>query len=141
MPWHKNTSLQLQDMYDQVYAYLIGTSKHRDMMLRILGQYLVSQGMSPEVDILGTPANSSSPNRIMAILGLEKPSAISELLADIRSLVEVRREDQDIKIDDVLRDLLLDRSRSCGLFIDLDDAQLTLKFAAPIRKFFGAKGM
>jgi len=141
MPWNKNTSLQLQDMYDQVYAHLIGTSKHRDTMLQILGQCLVSRGMTPEVDILGTPANSSSPNRIVAILGLEKPSSISELLSDIRLLVEVGKDDQDIKIDDILHSFLLDRSRSHGLFIDLDDARLTLKFAAPIRKVFDAKGM
>ena len=43
--------------------------------------------------------------------------------------------------DPLLRNFLFDQSRSHGLFIDLDDARLTLKFAAPIRKIFGAKGM
>jgi len=141
MPWHTNSSLQLQDMYDRVYSHLIGTSRHRDAILQVLGQCLVSEGMNSDVDDLGTPANTSSPNRIEIILGLEHGS-IPQLLTDISLLLEVGDEDEDIKIRDPLfRSFLLDRSRSQELFCDLENAQLTLKFAAPIRKVFGAQGM
>jgi len=141
MPWHTNSSLQLQDMYDRVYSHLIGTSRGRRAILQVLGQCLVSEGMNSDVDDLGTPANTSSPNRIEIILGLEHGS-IPQLLTDISLLLEVGDEDEDIKIRDPLfRSFLLDRSRSQELFCDLENAQLTLKFAAPIRKVFGAQGM
>jgi len=141
MPWHTNSSLQLQDMYDRVYSHLIGTSRHRDAILQVLGQCLVAEGMNSDVDNLGTPANTSSPNRIETILGLEHGS-IPQLLADISLLLEVGDRDQDIKIRDPLfRSFLLDRARSQGLFLDLDGVRLTLRFAAPIRKAFGAEGM
>jgi len=128
-------------MHDRVYSHLIGTSRHRDAILQILGQCLVSEGMNSDVDDLGTPANTSSPNRIETILGLDHGS-ILQLLTDISLLLEVGDEDEDIKIRDPLfRSFLLDRSRSQELFCDLENAQLTLKFAAPIRKVFGARGM
>ena len=131
----------VEDMHDSLFSHLIGTSKHRDTILQVLGQALVSESMAPDVDILDTPANTSSPTRIAVILGIEA-SAIPVILADIRLLVEVGMGDQDIKINDpLLRNFLLEQSRSHGLFIDLDDARLTLKFAAPIRKIFGAKGV
>jgi len=136
-----NSSLQPQDMYDRVYSHLIGTSRHRDVILQILGQCLVSEGMNSDVDDLGTPANTSSPNRIETILGLEHGS-IPQLLTDISLLLEVGDEDEDIKIHDPLfHSFLLDRSRSQELFCDLENAKLTLKFAAPIRKVFSARGM
>jgi len=183
MPWNENPSLKLQDMYDQVYSYLIGTSQHRETILRLLGQCLVSEGMDSDVDILETPANTSSPSRIEKILGLAEGAilpngvirprgtklpdgttladdailpdglmlpdgtrladgAIPRFLKAVNMLPEVGSRDQDIKIHEpILRSFLLDRSRSQGLFVDLDDARLTLKFAAPIRKVFGAQGM
>jgi len=141
MPWNENSALQLQDMYDQVYSHLISTSEHRETILQILAQCLVAEGMNSDVDILGTPANTSSPDRIEMILGL-KHGAIPRLLEDIRLLVEVGDSEQDIKINNpFFRNFLLDRSRSQGLFLDLDGARLTLRFAAPIRKVFGANGM
>jgi len=140
MPWNENSALQLQEMYDQVYSHLINTSEHRETILQILGQCLFSEGMDSDVDITSGPANTF-PNRIETHLGLEK-GTIPQLLADISLLVEVGNADQDIKINNPsFRSFLLDRSRSQGLFLDLDGAQLTLKFAAPIRKMFGAEGM
>ena len=134
-------AVNVEDAYDTLFSRLINTSEHPDIVLQILGQCLVSEGMTSDVDILGTPANTSSSNRIAAILGLN-PSAIPKLLADIRLLVEVGDNDQNITINEpFLRDFLLDQSRSHELFIDLDDALLTLKLAAPIRKVFGTEGM
>jgi len=140
MPWNNNSSLQLQDMYDQVYSHFIRTSPYQDTILKLLGQCFVSEGMTSDVDIFGTPANTSSCNQITAIFGLYSPD-IPRFLADIRLLVEVDK-DQNIKINEpFLRDFLLDQSRSHELFIDLDDVRLTLKLAAPIRNAFGNKGM
>jgi len=141
MPWHDNSLLQVQDMYNQVYSHLIGTSKHRDTILQILCQCFISEGMTSDVDVLGTPANTSSPNRIATILGLE-PRDLRWSFGPIPLLIKVREMDQDIKIDNpFLRNFLLDQSRSHGLLIDLDDARLTLKLAAPTRKAFGTEGM
>ena len=134
-------AVNLEDSHDHLFSHLIGTSKHRDSILQVLGQCLVSEDMNSDVDILGTPANTSSPDRIEMILGLEH-AAIPRLLEDIRLLVEVGDSEQDIKINNPsFRSFLLDRSRSQGLFLDLDGARLILKFAAPIRKVFGVEGM
>ena len=134
-------AVNVEDSHDCLFSYLIGTSQHRDTILQIIGQCLVSECMTSDVDILGTPANTSSPDRIEVILGLG-PGAIRVALAGVRLLIEIGNEDQDIKIrDPFFRDFLLNRSRSQELFLDLDDARLTLKFAAPIRKVFGAEGM
>ena len=127
-------------MYDQVYSHLLGTSKHCDIILQALGQCLVAEGMNSDVDILGTPANTSSPNRIEEILGLEN-GTIPPLLINIRLVIQGGHNgNEDIKFHvPSFRSFLLDQSRSQELFIDLDDARLTLKFAAPIRKAFGAQ--
>jgi len=141
MPWHNNSLLQLQDMYNQVYSHLIGTSKDRDTILQVFCQCLISEEMTSDVDTLGTPANTSSPNRIASILG-RVPRDIIYSFGPIPSLVKVGKEDQDIKIDNpFLRKFLLDHSRSYGLLIDLDDARRTLELAAPTRKAFGTEGM
>jgi len=127
--------------HDHLFSHLIGTSQHRDTILQVLGQCLVSEEMSSDVDIIGTPANASSPNRIEMILGLEH-GTILPLLEDIRLLLEVEDGDQDIGIRvPFLRSFLLNQSRSGELFLNLDDARLTLKLAAPIRKVFSAQGM
>jgi len=140
MPWNENSALRLQDMYDQVYSHLISTSEHRETILQILGQCLFPKGIDSDIDNTSGPANTS-PNRIETLLGLEK-GTIPQLLADISLLVEVGDADQDIKINNPsFRSFLLDRSRSQGLFLDLDGARLTLRFVAPIRKAFGAEGM
>ena len=140
MPWNNNSSLQLQDMYDQVYSHSIRTSPYQDTILKILGQCFVSEGMTSDLDIPGTPANTSSCNRIAAIVGIYYTD-IPKILADMRLLVEVDK-DQNIKINEpFLRNFLLDRSRSHELFIDLDDARLMFKLAGPIKNAFGTKGM
>ena len=141
MPWNENSTLRLQDMYDQVYSHLIRTSKHRETILQILGQCLFSEGIDFDAYLIGASANTLSCKRIEILLGLEN-GTIPQILADISLLLEVGDEDQDIKIcDPLFRSFLLDRSRSQELFRDSDDAQLTLKFAAPIRKMFGAQSM
>jgi len=133
--------VNVDDSHDYLFSHLISTSQHQDIVLQVLSQWVVSEEMNSDVDILGTPANTSSPNRIEMILGLEH-GTIPRLLEDIRLLVEVGDSEQDIKINDpFFRSFLLERSRSRGLFLDLDGARLTLKFAAPIRKVFGAEGM
>jgi len=139
MPWNKNSSLLLQDLYDRVYSHLIGNSKHREIILQVLGLCLFSGDMYSDVDIISAaPTNCE---RIETVLGLESGS-IPHFLADISVLLEVRNEDQDIKFGDPLfRSFLLDPSRSKELFRKLDDAQVALKFAAPIRRVFGTQGM
>ena len=134
-------AVNLEDSYDRLFSHLICTSQYKDIILLVLGQCLVSEGMNSDVDILGTPANTSSPDRIETILGIEH-GAIPRILEDVRLLVEVGNAEQDIQINNPsLRTFLLNRSRSQELFCDLDEARLTLKFAAPIRKVFGAQGM
>jgi len=134
-------TIDVDDSYNCLFAHIVGTSQHRDIILQVLGQWVISKDMTSDVDILGTPANTSSPNRIETILGLEH-GEIPRLLEDIRLLVEVRNGEQDIKINDPsLRSFLLDRSRSRRLFLDLDSVRLTLKFGAPIRTVFDAQGM
>ena len=139
MPWNENSELRLQDMYNQVYSHLIRTSTHWETILQILGQCFFSEGMDYDVDFIG--AASTNCDWIETILGLESGS-IPQILTDISSLLDLGDEDQDIQIHDPLfRSFLLDQSRSEELFRHLDDARLTLKFAAPIRKLFGAQGM
>jgi len=140
MPWHTNSSLQLQDMYDQVYFHLIGMSHHRTTILQVLGQCLFSDVMDPDLKIIGSPASATSPKRIETRLGLER-GTISRILAPIHVLLDLGTGDRNIKFrDPSFRSFLLEQSRSQELFLDLDDARLTLKFAAPIRKAFGARG-
>jgi len=134
-------AINVDDSYHCLFSHLIGSSQRRNTILQVLGQCLVSEGMNSNVDIIGTPANTSSPNRIEIILGL-KHGTIPRLLANIRLVLEMGNGQQDITIHDLLfRRFLLNRHRSKELFVDLDDARLTLKFAAPIRKTFGAQGM
>jgi len=136
MPWSNNPSLELRDMYDQVYSYLISSSQYRDTILRVLGQIIVAKDMAPHMDNTGSPANA---NRIATTLGLKR-DAVLRAIADVRMMLEV--EDTNIKIQDpTFYDFLLDRSRSKDLSVDLIDASLTLQFAAPIRNLFGARGI
>jgi len=133
MPWSNNPSLELRDMYDQVYSYLISSSQYRDTILRVLGQIIVAKDMAPHMD------NAANADRIATTLGLKR-DAVLRAIADVRMVLEV--EDANIKIQDpTFYDFLLDRSRSKDLFVDLNDASLTLQFAAPIRNLFGARGM
>ena len=130
--------LTLRDMYDQVYSHLISSSQHRNTILQVLGQIIIAKDMSPHMDIIGSPANATHPDRIETILGLE-PGAVLQAISDVRMTLEVG--DTNIKIQDPnFQDFLLDYSRSKGLYVDLNHARFTLQLAAPIRKVFGAQG-
>jgi len=95
-------AVNVDESHDCLFSHLIGTSEHQDIILQVLAQCLVAEGMNSDVDILGTPANISSPNRIEMILGLEH-GAIPRLLEDVRLLVEVGGSEQDIKINNPRR--------------------------------------
>jgi len=137
----KEFTINVQAAHDCLYSHLVGTSQDRDTILRALGQVMVAEGMPSDVDIMGSPANTSSPDRVEAILGLESGDIV-RIAANVQLVLQVGDRDQDIKIQDpTFRDFLLDRSRSKELFVDLVEARLTLQFAAPIRKVFGAQGM
>jgi len=136
----KEFAIDLQAAHHCLYSHLVGASQHRDTILRILGQVIVAEAMPSDLDIFGFPANSSSPDRVEVILGLEHGD-IARIVTDIRLVLQVGNQDEDIKIlDPNFRDFLLDRARSKELFVDLDDARLALQLAAPIRKIFGAHG-
>jgi len=134
-------AVKVEDVQDCLFSHLISTSQHQDILLQVLDQCLFSEGLVSDMDIIGAPANTTSCKRIETLLGLEN-GTIPQILADIRLLLEVGDGDQDIEIRDPhFRSFLLDQSRSQDLFRNLDDAQLTLKFAAPIRMMFGPQGM
>jgi len=137
----KESVPQLQDdsIFDWVYSRLVSNSKYRDVILHALGQVILAQSMPSDVDIFGTPANSSSPKRVEQILVLEH-GTVMQALADVQLTHEPLDEDQDIKIRyPPFLSFLLDRSRSQDLFIDLNKARDTLQ-VAPIRWFFDFEG-
>jgi len=136
----KEFAIDLQAAHDFLYSHLVGTSQDRDTILQVLGQVMLAEGLPSDVDIVGSLANTSSPRRVEAILGLESGD-IERISVDLRLVLQVGDPEQDINIlDPDFRDFLFDRSRSKELHVDLDDARLTLHFAAPIRKLFGARG-
>jgi len=127
-------------MYDQVYSHLIINSPHRETILQVLGQVIVTKDMPPDIDATGIPANFSSPRWITAILGL-KPDLVMQLVTEFHSLLEVGDEHSDIIIrQSSLLEFLLDSSRSQGAFIDINDALLILR-RAPLRTIFVTEGM
>jgi len=140
MPWHTNSSLQLQDMYDLVYSHLIRTSKRRDAIYQILGQVIISRSMPSDVGVFDAPSNSSSPKQLTSISGMAH-GELGRVIADIHMLLELGDNDQDIRIRHAsLLEFLLDLSRSRELFGNLDEALLTLGQAA-IRRIFDTEGM
>jgi len=76
-------------MYDQVYSHLIINSPHRDTILQVLGQVIVTKDMPPDIDAIGIPANFSTPRWITAILGL-KPNLVMQLVTEFHSLLVLR---------------------------------------------------
>jgi len=123
IPWNKNASFQLQDMYEQVYSYLIGTSRDRDTILRILGQVIIAQRVPHEGATVDPLPNYSSPNWIAAILDLEQDH-VMEIVTELHLLLEVENGDDEIKIrHPSFLVFLLDRTRSQDLFLDLDEAR------------------
>ena len=137
----KEFNIKLEDdMHDQVYLHLIRTSRRRDIIRQVLGQVTNARSMPSEVDVFGTPANSSSPRRLASIFGLEHDE-LGRVVSDIYLMLDVRDDDQDIRIRHTsFLDFLLDRSRSGELFVDVDEARLTLRHA-PIRSIFNTEGM
>jgi len=139
MPWSKNSSLQLQDMYNQVYSHLICTSKHRDVILRILGQVIVAQGMASNEDAFDLRINLSSPQWIAAILGLEHGS-LMQIVTKMHLLFEAGNEYIRIRHPPFI-EFLLDRTRSRKLFVDVDEARLLRQNApAIVRWIFNTHG-
>jgi len=97
---------------DFLYTHITTHANHRQDILKVLGQLLVARHMLSEVDILGSPANSSSPKRLEAILGLN-PGDIRRILTDMHSLLKIGAHSDDIKILHAsFPDFLLDKSRS-----------------------------
>jgi len=139
IPWNNNSSIQLQDMYDQVYSHLISSSRHRDTFLQVLGQVIISKDMLPNVDVISIPANSSSPKQIAATLGVECDLVI-QLVADFHLLFEDHDSDITIRQPSFL-EFLLNPSRSQELCIDVNDALLILRYAPTLRTIFETEGM
>ena len=128
------------DMYHRVYSHIIRTSQHRETILQILGQVIVAKSMPSDVDFFGTPANSSSPNRLTSIFGLGH-DGLGQAIADVHLMLGLGDEDEDIKIrHSSFLEFLQDRSRSGELFVDIDKAHFTLRIA-PIRWIFDNEGM
>jgi len=141
MPWNNNSSLQLQDMYDQVYSHLIGTLKDRDTILQILGQVIIAQDLPPNVDAFGPPPNSS-PKWIAAILDL-KYDRVIKIVTGLHLLLEVGNRDEDIRIrHPSFIEFLLDQTRSRELFVDVNEALSVLRETPVIiRWIFNTEGM
>ena len=127
-------------MYDRVYSHLIINSPHRDTILQVLGQVIVTKDMPPDIDAIDIPANFSSPRWITAILGL-KPDLVMQLVTEFHLLLEVGDEHSDIMIrQPSFLEFLLDSSRSQELSIDINDALLNLR-RVPLRTLFVTEGM
>ena len=139
MPWNEISSLQIQDMYDQVYSHFV--SPTNCTTLQILGPVVIAQGMTPDVDTVGVRPNSSSPKLIAAILGLDHGS-VMRTVAELQLLLEVGNEDEDIRIrNPSFVELLLDRTRSQTWFVDIDAAWLLLQNVhAIIGRIFDTEG-
>ena len=131
MPWNKDSSLQLQDVYAQVYSYLTVAWRDRDTTLRILGQVIIAH-----------PSNFSSPKWIAAVLDLEY-DRVMQIVAELHLFLKVDDGDKDIRIRHTsFLEFLLDRTRSQDLFVDLDKARLALQDSpAIIRRIFTSEGM
>jgi len=54
----KEFAIDVQATLDCLYTHLVGTSRHRDAILRILGQVMVAEGMPDDLDTIGFPANT-----------------------------------------------------------------------------------
>jgi len=132
--------IDVEDAHVCLFSYLIGTARHRDIILQVLGQVIIAESMPSDVDYFGTPANTTSSSRIASILGLERDVLI-QAMAEIHVILAVGYEYQNIGIRPrSIIEFLLDRSKSRELFVDVDEARLTL-LQAPIRCIFNAEGM
>jgi len=112
---------------DFLYTHITANANNQRDILKVLGQLLIAREMPSEDDIFGSPANSSSPERLEAILGL-KPGSIRRILTDMHSLLKIGNNNEDIKILHAsFPDFLLDPSRSKGLNINVAEARMELR--------------
>ena len=136
----KEFVIDIQTAHDCLYSHLISTSQDPGALLQILGQVIVAESMPSDVDIIGSPANTTSSGRVEAILGLGHGD-VARIVADVRLVLQVGNTDQDIKIlDPIFRDFLLDRSRSQKVSIDVNNSLLILRHGL-LRVTFDTKGM
>ena len=111
---------------DFLYTHITSNANNRHGILKVLGQLLVARNMLSEHDILGSPANSSSPKRLEAILRL-KPGDIRRILTDMHSLLKIGSNDEDIKILHAsFPDFLFDPLRSKDFIINTTEARVEL---------------
>jgi len=108
---------------DFLYTHITSNANHQKDILKVLGQMLIARDMPNSVDEFGSPANSSSPMRLEAILGLQ-PGDIRRILTDMHSLLKFGTNLEDIKLLHAsFPDFLMDRSRSNSFSVDLDGAR------------------
>ena len=121
---------------DFLYTYITTNANHRQDILKVLGQLLIARDMPSEDDILRSPANSRSPKRLEAILGLY-PGDIRRILTDMHSLLKIGSNSDDIKILHAsFPDFLLDKSRSQDFSVDLEEARVTREVSLGVRAIF-----
>ena len=122
---------------DFLYTHITTNANHRQSILKVLGQLLIARDMASGDDALGSPANSSSPKRLEAILNLH-PGDIRRILTDMHSLLKIGTDWEDIKILHAsFPDFLMDKSRSKDFSVDLETARITLEVSLRIRATFG----
>jgi len=111
---------------DQLYSCIVLSVKHRKEVLLILGQLILAKEMSHEEDILGSPSNSTSQQRIEVILNLDAGD-VKVLLNRLHSLIDVGK---DLKLLHAsFHDFLLDPSRSGDFVVNLPEARMMLGLA------------
>jgi len=111
---------------DFLYTHITSNANNRHGILKVLGQLLIARNMLSEHDILGSPANSSSPKRLEAILRL-KPGDIRRILTDMHSLLKIGSSHEDIKILHAsFPDFLFDPLRSKDFIINTAEACVEL---------------
>jgi len=121
---------------DFLYTHITTNANNQHDLLKVLGQLLIACEMPSGDDIFGSPANSSSPKRLEAILGL-KPGGIRWILTDMHSLLKIGSNSDDIKILHAsFPDFLLDKSRSQNFRVDLEEAHATQEVSLHIRAIF-----
>jgi len=128
-------------VYDRVYSSIICASKHVEITLQIIGQVIIAEDIPSHVDVFGTPGNSTSVERLRAILGIEH-ALFMQIMEDMTLLLQVGTEDQNLTIrHPSFLVFLLDGSRSQELYIDVKYARLTLQFASQVRSVFTVESM
>jgi len=111
---------------DQLYSYIVRSVKHRMEVMLILGQLILAEQMSSDEDILGSPSNSTSQERIEVILNL-RLGDVKRLLNSMHSVIDVGT---DLKLLHAsFHDFLLDPSRSEDFVVNLPEARTRLGFA------------